>query len=225
MSKSILCGVYKIYSPVGDDCYIGSSINIVCRWGEHKRSMRAGTHRNHNLQSAYLQSGDRLGFRVLETCHPKDLLSIEQQYIDRIMPSWNLSIVARAPAQDIRVRKKISMAKAGRQSVRTHSIETRNKISASMMGKRNNLGHVPSGKTRELLSKAAFGRKLTKEAIIKLSAAMHGNKNGLGHKKSDQCRDKISKAKIGNKCGLGYKHTEEARKKNIRSAHSILASA
>lgn len=74
---------------------------------------------------------------------------------------------------------------------RTHSEETKAKIA------RANLGN-----------KSAAGRVLSAESRAKLSASAKGNKNALGVVRSEEYKA----ARRGNKHGLGYKHTEAARR-------------
>lgn len=46
-------GIYKIHFDNMHEVYIGQSINIERRWKDHLRTLRANTHHNYKLQSAF----------------------------------------------------------------------------------------------------------------------------------------------------------------------------
>lgn len=79
--KNVLCGIYKIACPSGS-CYIGSSINILYRWCQHRSYLRRGVHHSRRLQAAYAKYGDRLAYEVLMLCDRSELLANEQAMID-----------------------------------------------------------------------------------------------------------------------------------------------
>lgn len=79
--KNVLCGIYKIACPSGS-CYIGSSINILYRWCQHRSYLRRGVHHSPRLQAAYAKYGDRLTFEVLMLCDRSELITNEQAMID-----------------------------------------------------------------------------------------------------------------------------------------------
>lgn len=78
----IKSGVYQIYNPIDGKRYIGSSIDIVRRLKEHRRSLIGNYHRNAHLQNAWNKYGDIFEFKPLEYCEPDELLTLEQYYID-----------------------------------------------------------------------------------------------------------------------------------------------
>ncbi len=79
---------------------------------------------------------------------------------------------------------------------RTHTPETRAKMSEKMRGNKN-----------------CLGRTLTPETRAKMSEKMRGNKNCLGRTHTPEAREKMRKASLGNKNFLGRTHTPEAREK------------
>ena len=77
---------------------------------------------------------------------------------------------------------------------------------------------------KENISKTLRGRKPSKETIDAVISANTGNTYLLGYKHTEEARRKISKANMGNKKNLGkqnalgYKHTKESKIK-ISEAH------
>lgn len=51
-------GIYKILNKVNGKFYIGSSINIIKRWWEHRKRLRLGIHQNIHLQRAWNEYGE-----------------------------------------------------------------------------------------------------------------------------------------------------------------------
>ena len=51
-------GIYRILNKVNGKFYIGSSVNIVKRWWEHKKSLRLGIHVNAHLQRSWNEYGE-----------------------------------------------------------------------------------------------------------------------------------------------------------------------
>jgi len=87
-------GIYEIYSEVNNSSYIGSSIDIEGRFNHHKSKLRSGHHHNLHLQRAWDKYGEAaFQFRVLMICtEPKDLLIIEQSFIDANCPKYNIAL-------------------------------------------------------------------------------------------------------------------------------------
>lgn len=75
-------GIYKISNTINDKIYIGSSVNIAKRIGDHKKTLKANNHRNKYLQNHYNKYGECLYFDIIEECEIKDLIKKEQSYID-----------------------------------------------------------------------------------------------------------------------------------------------
>ena len=78
-----ISGVYKIVNKTNGKYYTGSSKNINERWKIHKRGLRGNRHYNVHLQSAWNKYGETaFNFVVVETADEKDLLMLEQRYLD-----------------------------------------------------------------------------------------------------------------------------------------------
>ena len=83
-----ISGVYKITNTVTNECYVGSSVDIKRRWGDHKRQSRWKQHPNSKLYIAFQQYGlDKFSFEIVE--ETDNLKEREQYYIDLLKPSYN----------------------------------------------------------------------------------------------------------------------------------------
>jgi len=64
---NIITGIYLIQNKINGKNYVGSSININCRWNKHKSLLRRGLHKNENLQIEWNKYGeDCFKFEVVE---------------------------------------------------------------------------------------------------------------------------------------------------------------
>lgn len=89
MSK--ISGVYEIRNILNNHRYIGSSVNILKRFGEHLRMLTHNNHHSIYLQRAWNKYGkNKFEFNILETCESiKDtILFLEQKYLD-LNPEYN----------------------------------------------------------------------------------------------------------------------------------------
>src|SRR5438067_11616270 len=75
MTATVLnSGLYKITNLSNGKVYVGSSFNLKDRLYEHQRALRAGTHRNQHLQSAYNAAVTMFRFEVV-------MLATGKQYV------------------------------------------------------------------------------------------------------------------------------------------------
>ena len=91
------CGIYAIVNATTRDQYIGSSADMLARFGQHKALLRRGKHHAPRLQEAWDTYGEEAFMLVvLETLSTAEYLeAIEQQYIDQEQPAYNVATVAR----------------------------------------------------------------------------------------------------------------------------------
>lgn len=81
-----MIGIYKIVNIVNNKVYIGQSIDIEKRWGEHKRNaFNKNTHiYNYPLYRAIRKYGlDNFKFEVIEETDQTNLTEEEQYFIDK----------------------------------------------------------------------------------------------------------------------------------------------
>lgn len=221
-----ISGIYKIQSKIKPErVYIGSSVNVRNRKHDHFRELGLGIHKNSRLQRHCDKYGlDDLVFTVLIGCDKETLLAYEQFYIDALKPYFNISPTA------------------GNTLGCKCSEETKRKIAEA------NKGKYPSEETRRKIGASHKGSHRSEETKAKMRLAALGNKNAQGHITSEETRKKLRDAKIGNTWGfqkgqistrgeqseeernlrrermrgnkhsLGYKHSEET-KKRMSEAH------
>lgn len=154
-------GVYKIENRADGKVYIGSAVDIGKRWSVHLHLLRGGKHHSNHLQSAWNKYGQEVfGFFIIEFVEDKSTLITREQYWLDFYHSAN-----------DRLGYNICPT-AGSQLGFTHSVETREKISAVQRGgKRGPL----TDEHKACVAAAHRGVLLTKEHKSKLSAAHSKN--------------------------------------------------
>lgn len=179
------CGIYKIKNKINGKMYIGQSVDIKKRWGEHKSLSK--TNDNH-LYSAFRKYGlDNFEFSII--C----------EVPENVLDDYEISYIKYYDTTD---RTKGYNKKTGGANGR-HSEETKNKMSNTKKGKP---GKTPSEETKRKLSiankgkpspkKGKPGKTLSEETKRKLSVAKKGkpspNKGKPGKPKSEEHKKKIS---------------------------------
>lgn len=82
--------VYKITNTVTNDFYIGSSKNVKQRWIAHKSPSRWESCPNSTLYLDMQKYGvDKFNFQILANVEPEQLKEIEQQFIEKLQPTYN----------------------------------------------------------------------------------------------------------------------------------------
>ena len=145
--ENLIRGVYMIKNSISDECYIGSSRDIVRRIRAHLSELRQGIHHSHQLQVTWDKYGAApLRFRVVEIVENiEDLTKRENAAFALYLPTYNIS----------------PNAEANPMLGRRHTEESRAKMSASKIGQ-------PSGMK---------GKKLSEDAKRKISLARTGTPN------------------------------------------------
>lgn len=144
------CGVYAIENILNGHRYYGSSLNVRKRWATHRSRLRAGTHDNPHLQSAWNLYGEgRFQFIIIQTCVPEEVTSLEDKYLKCSDAHYNLLACATTP---------------------TFSRESRQRMSAAKKGK------APSSSALEALRTYWKGRKQSPEHVQKRADKLRGAK-------------------------------------------------
>jgi len=107
--------------------------------------LEEGLHHSSALQNAWNKYDGNLEYSILETCEPSKLAKLEQKYLDKLKPEYNILSTAysfNGYSFDSATKDKMKEAK------RTVSQETRDKISKA------NMGHEVSPETRLKISLA-----------------------------------------------------------------------
>ena len=200
-------GIYIITNTTNNKRYVGSAVNLKKRLRQHRGDLRRGDHKNPHLQSAWNKYGeDTFVFDVIERWETEYLISMEQWWMNMLLPEYNIAPVAwssygrKATSE---TRAKMSRAHMGHKV----SDETRVKIRVANTGNQSALGHKHTAETKLKMSRAQKGHPVSDETKKKMSIAKKGQKL------SDEHRSNISESLMGNKRSEGYRHTAEAKAK------------
>jgi len=211
-------GVYEIVNTLNGHRYIGSSLNLNKRRNEHLRDLQKGKHHSQYLQRAWNKYGEKnFVFSVIEYCDKDLLISKEQNHINAVHPSYNISLTAGSPLgvkHSLETRKKVSEAGKGR----VFSEEHKRRIGQS------NKGKIRSEEAKIVMAKNSTGRIFSEESRRKMSESSKNRVHKMGYKLSEETKTKISKSLLGNKRTIGrdpwnkgkrglYQASEETRVK------------
>ncbi len=202
-----LPGVYQIVNKLNGHKYIGSSINIWRRWGEHLIALRNRKHINGYLQNAWNKHGeDNFEFSVLIFCDSENMLLYEQSCLDGLKPEYNIATNAFAPARGAKrsdeTKAKLRESHLGNKP----SDETRAKMSNAQIGNKKGLGYKHTDEAKAKMSKASLGNKHNLGYKHTEEAKLNMGKSKLGSKRSEETKKKMREAQLGNKNCLGKKN-------------------
>lgn len=228
-------GVYIIINTINGKVYVGSSIDVEKRFGEHKSGLRNKSHKNIYLQNAWNKYGeDAFEFKALEYIEESLLLEREQFWMDKyqsynrrvgynIAPiaGRNIGIKRRPVSQETRL--KISLTSRGRKLSdeaknkmrgkaigRLHSEETKEKL------RRMNTGNKHSDETKRKMRdshKRLNGSQFTEERRKNISESLLGEKHPQAKLTEDDVRlikkelkNGVSGAELGRRFGVARTH-------------------
>jgi group I intron endonuclease len=169
-------GIYQILNTLNNKCYIGSAVNIHGRFRLHQSALNRRVHDNRHLQRAWNKYGAGVfEFKTLLHCDVENLLFYEQ----RAMEAHSFSNLYNIrPTAESNLGMKWTDEARERIRGRTHSLETRKK-----------------------LSKSHIGLTLPLEQREKISQALKGRKKpdgfNVGRKHSEETKRKISQSEKG----------------------------
>ena len=150
------CGIYIIYNLESDRLYIGSSVSVEKRIKVHFSCLRSRRHGNSYLQEAFNESGESSFFSaIIENLDLNLLLEREQYYIEQYKAcdrnsGYNIAIDAMRS---------------------THAEETKQKIRAALLGRKQSYQHRERGRVARIGLKLSESRK----AQLKISMLGPGN--------------------------------------------------
>lgn len=176
-------GIYQIQNKVTGCRYIGSAKNIASRWSLHRRSLDRKSHHSKYMERSWHSHGaESFEFSVLIYCSPENLLMYEQRFLDSYKPEYNSNPTAGSMLGfKFSQESKDKMAEAARRTKnftgRTHSEESRLKISQSRKGKG---GGYRSPERCARISAALTGKTLPPDVRAKISATLTGRKSDPG---------------------------------------------
>lgn len=86
MARERICGIYKIKNLINGKVYIGQSVDIYKRWGDHKSMAIAEKYKigyDYPLYRAFRKYGlENFSFEVIEECDREELNEREMYYIE-----------------------------------------------------------------------------------------------------------------------------------------------
>lgn len=142
-------GIYRIICKANGKFYVGSTKDFARRKNDHFRKLTRGVHANPKLQAAWNKYGETMfEFRVLIRCRPEELLSKEQNWIDKLRPFYNVNLVAGQPPNiPWTQERKDKAALRGAEHFRgkTHTQETKNIIAQKAKLRHAVVGHPLRG--------------------------------------------------------------------------------
>lgn len=173
-----ISGVYCITNKVNGKKYIGQSVDVYERWVHHMSCLRGNYHVNRHLQRAYDKYGDSVfHFKLLKSCKPEYMDRFEKLYIRQYNTldrncGYNLDY--------------------GGNEYKTHSEETKKKISESVSKNHQYKGKHLSEEHREKISDAHKGKVFSEEHRKNISK--HRKEywsNPKNHKYGSECHTAI----------------------------------
>ena len=168
-----ICGIYSITNLTNNKRYIGQSVDIYARFGNHKSALRNNRHGNKHLQNAWNTYGeDNFAFEILYICDTNVIDKAEQDYIklfDTMNPECGYN------------------KESGGHENKCLSQESKNLISEKHKGKRLTDEH------KSKIGKSGQGREFSDETRSKISQAL------TGIKRSSETKKKVSDSRIGEK--------------------------
>ena len=188
--------IYRIINVANDHFYLGSAVNFRRRKWEHLQQLKQGRHHCVRLQKAWDEFGaDAFEFELLEEVDDVRLASVEDAHLVQWAgrpECYNTAHTAMHPPSSAcpQTRQKISETLRSLYSVegahprigKTHSEETRAKISASKLAnpQRPWLGKTRSAETKAKIAAAQKGkpkapRTFTPEGLARAQENMKRN--------------------------------------------------
>jgi len=188
-----ICGIYTITNSLNNKIYVGYSQDIMSRFRDHIKNLKANKHSNNHLQRAWNeQSGNNFVLEVLEECGNNLLCALEHYWCNTL----------NTHNDEFGYNQKLTNPNDRRVKV---SKEQKKKISETLTGRK--LPKEQVEKTRKSIVKIIESRGywMTDEGKASISKSRKGINNRPGYRHSQDTKDKISKN------NSGKVHTEETK--------------
>ena len=152
----IKTGIYKILNTTNNKVYIGSATNIAKRWRDHRWYLTHNIHHNSHLQTSWNKYGENsFEFFILLECGIGDLLIREREFIN------NFNAFDNKFGYNVNDPEHIFLN-------RTHSDETKKKLSQQKMGDKNPMFGRTGDKHHN------YNKKFSEESRTKMSLSKIG---------------------------------------------------
>jgi group I intron endonuclease len=213
-------GIYGIEYN-GRIVYVGQSVNIQVRFGQHRCSLRNGIHRNFVLQRIYDKHPDSLVFITLEEVSDREALTAaEQAWMNHLKPATNLATASGSHPHTDETKAKMRAHQRSEEHRRRLSEAHRGKTSPNK-GKVGVFHHTEEAKAK--IAAASRGRSISDEERLARSFAQRGRVFSPEH------REKLRQAKLGKpneavrKAMTGRKQSPELVAKRVASFNAAIA--
>lgn len=123
LDKTFKCsGIYYLKNKFNNKLYVGSSKNIRTRLYNHKNKLKHNKHNNPYLQNVVNKYGlDCFEVGILEKCDEKNLLVIEQGYLDELKPEYNLTL--KVERNILSEESRLKQGKTRKERIKTGEIQ------------------------------------------------------------------------------------------------------
>ena len=192
-------GIYKIINKITNQYYVGSTVNFMRRWYQHKVKLNKNLHCNPHLQYAWNKYGcNNFEFKIVEYIEElglnnKKLLECEQRYLDiakneKLLGSnthYNINYesvsIMLGKKHNLNTINKMSYSKIGSKNPfykKKHTNDTKLKISYSMKNKMCNEknGWFKKGYKQIGKNNANYNKNIYKFYNTKTSDIFYGTK-------------------------------------------------
>lgn len=161
-------GIYKITNTINGKCYIGQSVNLKNRIKMHKSMIKHNNEDNEYLRKSTKKYGYKnFKIEIIKYCKEEELDFYEKYYIDYYKSykrenGYNIELggstnkhLSKEQIEKMRKTKKGKlMGKENPFYGKTHTLETKNKISEKHKNNKYCVGRFMSKETREKIGKA-----------------------------------------------------------------------
>lgn len=200
-------GLYTITCLTTGKVYVGQSLNIEKRWGDHRRKLEGGKHRNRHLQRAFAARGAaNFAFKVHAEIADGDMNGPETALIFALRATdrhrgFNIKADGTGGPLAEETKQLLSKARKGRKLSPEHAA----KVAKASVGRKH------SEESKRAVSVKLSGREFSAEWRANISAALRGRT------RSEASRQKQALTLRGGT------HTPESRAKRSASLKITLA--
>jgi group I intron endonuclease len=213
--------IYIIKNKVNNKFYIGSSINFSVRKNQHLHHLKKRTHHNPYLQNFVNKYGiNKIYFEIIERCNDKNLIEREQFYIDKHKYNkvlFNVRLVAenmkgtKRTDDQKRYMVECRLKKSGYKKNYKRPKDVIDKIKKTRL---SNGSYVCTKKTKQAISKANKGKKISEKTKRKISESLKDRVFTEEHKLklSESAKGNVNWKKNNYKCKKRNKKISEKLK-------------
>lgn len=219
-----MTGIYIIWCSGNNKFYLGSSIDIVKRFSQHKRDLQQHVHANAYLQNAWNKYGeDAFEFLVFELVDRPRLLETEQSYLDLLDWSCVMNISNSASGGNLIANHPHANELRTQATQRLLSYQqnlTPEERSARIQGSKNPNWRGGISKEQKYCSRCGKKRSKSSRTICRECYDINGTNNPFyGKQHTEITKIKISDANKGKKpSNMRQVHTDNGVYESVSEA-------